>query len=96
MKKIKFEFDYWKQLDSFIKENYPNEVIFINDRATSFFDADEVVLDNPDVFSFKDVEEFIYFIESGEERIPIDIIDSLSVLWINGVRDFETIYKLRG
>lgn len=98
MEKLNFEFDYWEYLKKYISETYPNKITFLYDPEVSYFDADDLPLIKPRLYSFESVEEFIEWCgkswEEGGEKI--NIVEDLSVLFIYGVMDEEVIYKLRG
>lgn len=95
MKKIDFRFDYWSALDQYIKETYSDKTVFIYDSELSFFDIDDIPLVNPILYLFDSVLEFNEW-ECSDNRDFCDMVSNLSVLYVNGKRDEEIIYKLRG
>lgn len=94
---VKFEFDYWATLKEYMLKTYPDKIIFMYDSRMSFFDAEEIPLEDPILYSFKSIDEFIKWWnrswdEGGEK---IDLLSCLSILWVNGIINQDTIYKLR-
>jgi hypothetical protein len=95
MRKLEFTFNYWDALGKYMQHTYAN-VVFMYDSEVSFFDAEEQVLSSPKLFGFDTIAAFVKWYENGCDGESINIIDNLSVLWVNGIIDKKVIRDLRG
>jgi hypothetical protein len=91
----KLSLNYWAVLDDYINKSYPDKTVFLYDENNSFFDVDEAIPSiDTRLYVFNTIVEYKEYIDS-----PIclcNIVTDLSALWVNGKRDMETIYELRG
>ena len=88
----KMEIGFYAMLDALIARSYQDRVCFLYAGDVSFFDAGEVVPQYPEMYSFSSVDEF----EEWQLSSHANIVDNLSMLWIDGERDEKVIYNLRG
>lgn len=68
-------------------------VIFLYDSSASAYDEiDEYIPLNPEMYSFKDLEEARDYINDHH----FNIVDNFTMMWVDLVIDKSLIYELRG